>query len=206
MAKIIGDDQALKTHRAYDLKLKRASSSPRLRSMGDVSDDVSIESFSFDELATSLPENRRPLNDDPSISGERTLLEIADEGIECSEETFFDDEPSARPLSSRDDAGRLLDLRDAREATEATPRRNPDAPDRGGASAVPRMTTRGAAARPPSAAAAAAAPEPRYRGVSATGQHKRAKFPTSKAPISAVFHSFWLIFGRAIISRNGLEA
>ena len=38
------------------------------------------------------------------------------------------------------------------------------------------------------------------------GQHKRAKFPTSKAPISAVFHSFWLIFGRAIISRNGLEA
>ena len=40
----------------------------------------------------------------------------------------------------------------------------------------------------------------------ATGQEKRAKFPTSKAPISAVFHSFRLIFGRAIISRNGLEA
>ena len=39
-----------------------------------------------------------------------------------------------------------------------------------------------------------------------SGQHKRAKFPTSKAPISAIFHSFWLIFGRAIISRNGLEA
>jgi hypothetical protein len=39
-----------------------------------------------------------------------------------------------------------------------------------------------------------------------TGQHKRAKFPTSKAPISASFHSFWLIFGRAIIPRNGLEA
>jgi hypothetical protein len=39
-----------------------------------------------------------------------------------------------------------------------------------------------------------------------TGQDKRAKFPTSKAPISAVFHSFRLIFGRAIISRNGLEA
>ena len=38
------------------------------------------------------------------------------------------------------------------------------------------------------------------------GQQKRAKFPTSKAPISAVFHSFRLIFGRAIISRNGLEA
>ena len=40
----------------------------------------------------------------------------------------------------------------------------------------------------------------------APGQHKRAKFPTSKAPISAVFHSFRLTFGRAIISRNGLEA
>ena len=39
-----------------------------------------------------------------------------------------------------------------------------------------------------------------------TGQHKRATFPTSKAHISAVFHSFRLIFGRAIISRNGLEA
>jgi hypothetical protein len=38
------------------------------------------------------------------------------------------------------------------------------------------------------------------------GQDKRAKFPTSKAAISAVFHSFRLIFGRAIISRNGLEA
>ena len=38
------------------------------------------------------------------------------------------------------------------------------------------------------------------------GQHKRATFPTSKAPFSAVFHSFRLIFGRAIISRNGLEA
>ena len=38
------------------------------------------------------------------------------------------------------------------------------------------------------------------------GQDKRAKFPTSKAHISAVFHSFRLIFGRAIISRNGLDA
>ena len=38
------------------------------------------------------------------------------------------------------------------------------------------------------------------------GQQKRAKFPTPKAPISAVFHSFRLVFGRAIISRNGLEA
>ena len=38
------------------------------------------------------------------------------------------------------------------------------------------------------------------------GQDKSAKFPTSKAPLSAGFHSFRLIFGRAIISRNGLEA
>ena len=38
------------------------------------------------------------------------------------------------------------------------------------------------------------------------GQDKRAKFPTSKAPLSAVSRSFRLIFGRAIISRNGLEA
>ena len=38
------------------------------------------------------------------------------------------------------------------------------------------------------------------------GQQKRAKFPTSKAHISAVSHSFRLIFGRAIISRSGLEA
>ena len=40
---------------------------------------------------------------------------------------------------------------------------------------------------------------------STTGQEKGAKFPTSKAHISVVFHSFWLIFGRVIISRNGLE-
>ena len=44
------------------------------------------------------------------------------------------------------------------------------------------------------------------RGWSKSGQHKRANFPTSKAHISAVFHSFRLIFGRAIISRSGLEA
>ena len=35
---------------------------------------------------------------------------------------------------------------------------------------------------------------------------ERAKFPTSKPHISAAFHSFWLIFGRAIIPWNGLEA
>jgi FKBP12-rapamycin complex-associated protein len=38
------------------------------------------------------------------------------------------------------------------------------------------------------------------------GREKSATFPTSKAPLSAVFHSFWPIFGRAIISRSGLEA
>ena len=50
--------------------------------------------------------------------------------------------------------------------------------------------------------------EPYFREKRArvAGQEKRAKFPTSKAPISVGFHSFWLIFGRAIISRNGLEA
>jgi hypothetical protein len=38
------------------------------------------------------------------------------------------------------------------------------------------------------------------------GQEKGAKFSTSKAPISVVFRSFRLIFGRAIISRSALEA
>jgi cation diffusion facilitator family transporter len=38
------------------------------------------------------------------------------------------------------------------------------------------------------------------------GQHERARFPTSKAPISAIFHSFRLTFGRAIISWNGVDA
>ena len=128
--------------------------------MGDVSDDVSIESFSFDELATSLPENRRPLDENPSISGERTTLlanpaDSADEGIECSEETFFDDEPSARPLGSRDDD----DLRELRDARDATPRRG--------------MTTRGAARAP--RAPPPPPPEPRYRGVSANKDRWQAR-------------------------------
>ena len=38
------------------------------------------------------------------------------------------------------------------------------------------------------------------------GQEKSAKFPTSKAPLSVVFHSFRLILGRAIISRSALDA
>ena len=38
------------------------------------------------------------------------------------------------------------------------------------------------------------------------GQEKSAKFPTLEAHVSVVFHSFRLTFGRAIISRNGLEA
>merc|ERR1711903_328323 len=45
-----------------------------------------------------------------------------------------------------------------------------------------------------------------YEGAYHPGQHKRARFPTSKAHISAIFHSFRLIFGRAIISRDGLAA
>ncbi|KAH8075193.1 phospholipase [Aureococcus anophagefferens] len=48
--------------------------------------------------------------------------------------------------------------------------------------------------------------DPSEIAASAAGRQKRAKFPTSKAPFSAVFHSFRLTFGRAIISRNGLEA
>jgi len=50
------------------------------------------------------------------------------------------------------------------------------------------------------------APFSAFTLASDAGQDKRAKFPTSKPPISAGFHSFRLIFGRAIISRNGLEA
>ena len=43
-------------------------------------------------------------------------------------------------------------------------------------------------------------------GALEAGQDKSATCPTSKAPSSAVFHSFRLSFGRAIISRTGLEA
>ena len=58
--------------------------------------------------------------------------------------------------------------------------------------------------------AAAGAPTPVASKALAVGQiyalARAGKFPTSKAPLSAVFHSFRLLFGRAIISRNGLEA
>ena len=37
------------------------------------------------------------------------------------------------------------------------------------------------------------------------GQEKGEKFPTLEARISIVFHSIWLIFGRAIISRSALD-
>jgi len=87
-----------------------------------------------------------------------------------------------------------------------------DRPNRRLASSLPSMPPRAAAhwhPRRPLAAALENSPFAEYQ-VSAeafrAGQEKRAKFPTSKAPISAVFHSFRLIFGRAIISRNGLEA
>ena len=59
-------------------------------------------------------------------------------------------------------------------------------------------------------AAALAAADVGKRGVqllaSAHAREKGATFPTLKAPISVVVHSFRLTFGRAIISRNGLEA
>ena len=38
------------------------------------------------------------------------------------------------------------------------------------------------------------------------GQEKGEKFPTLEAPISIVFHSIWLIFGRGIVSRGELKA
>ena len=38
------------------------------------------------------------------------------------------------------------------------------------------------------------------------GSTRVRRWPTSKAHISVAFHSFWLIFGRVIISRNGVEA
>ena len=38
------------------------------------------------------------------------------------------------------------------------------------------------------------------------GRETGATFPTSKAPLSVAFHSFRLIFGRAIISRSALDA
>ena len=37
------------------------------------------------------------------------------------------------------------------------------------------------------------------------GRKRVRHWPTSKAPISVGFHSFWLILGRVIISRNGLD-
>ena len=46
-------------------------------------------------------------------------------------------------------------------------------------------------------------PRPRTRSPRSPGREKSAQFPTS---ISVGFRSFWLIFGRAIISRNRLEA
>ena len=49
-------------------------------------------------------------------------------------------------------------------------------------------------------------PKASARDTLPAGQENGAKIPTSKAPISVVFHSFRLIFGRVIISRNGLEA
>ena len=46
----------------------------------------------------------------------------------------------------------------------------------------------------------------RVRACFVRGRKRVRRWPTSKAPISVVFHSFWLIFGRVVVSRNGLEA
>ena len=46
----------------------------------------------------------------------------------------------------------------------------------------------------------------RRRQGQAQGRNRVRRWPTSKALISVVFHSFPLILGRVIISRNGLEA
>ena len=53
---------------------------------------------------------------------------------------------------------------------------------------------------------ASGVPESAVRATWRAGQEKGAKFPTSKAPISVVFRSFRLTFGRAIISRSALDA
>ena len=61
-------------------------------------------------------------------------------------------------------------------------------------------------------AAARTGPSPRRTSSAAPtsrrtlGSKRVRRWPTSKAPISVVFHSFRLSFGRVIISRNGLEA
>ena len=102
-------------------------------------------------------------------------------------------------------AERVVDVRDGRAedggrvAVEEAEVAEDAAQEPRGEDEVARDVGRGRR-RPPDVAAEAraVAEEP--------GQDKRAKFPTSKAHISAVFHSFRLIFGRAIISRNGVEA
>ena len=46
----------------------------------------------------------------------------------------------------------------------------------------------------------------RHRAGLDQGRTRARPWPTSKAPLSVVSHSFCLIFGRPIISRNDLEA
>jgi hypothetical protein len=91
----------------------------------------------------------------------------------------------------------LVDLARKQRAQDAATR-----PGRGRTAVLPTPPTVDAATAVLAAAGCACAP----LAPCGTGQQKRAKFPTSKAHISAVFHSFRLTFGRAIISRNGLEA
>ena len=101
---------------------------------------------------------------------------------------------------ARPRAGETFPPRDGPRPRSPRARRCSAAPSHPAASGAPRRSTRRRAAAPWSC------PRTSRASRSTPGQHKRAKFPTSKAPIAAIFHSFWLIFGRAIISRNGLEA
>ena len=104
----------------------------------------------------------------------------------------------AFPTSMNNFVARLLCIAQIAPATRAL-----DAPRGARRRMVRGAHRRGRAIRPAAVGSGRGADHP---AAFLAGQDKRAKFPTSKAPFSAVFHSFRLIFGRAIISRNGLEA
>ena len=105
-------------------------------------------------------------------------------------------------------AERVVDVRDGRAedggrvAVEEAEVAEDAAQEPRGEDEVARDVGRGRRRPPDVAAEARAVPEEREE----PGREKGAKFPTSKAPISVVFRSFRLIFGRAIISRSALEA
>jgi len=121
-------------------------------------------------------------------------------------------EPSRRPNIGRIDVDATESERS--EVSERPPEPAVDV----GAGGARASTASASGSRATGAAGPCGRPRPRRRrtrpssgpscpsSTSRPGQHKRATCPTSKAPISAVFHSFRLILGRAIVSRNGLEA